>query len=111
MSEGLPAWVASGNNNNINTTSNGTTRNKVMNSRDPSTKAMGKMDASGLDSVADKTQYIADQLRRIYEKSVLPVEKRYRYDYFYESPYMTAVEFDGTCVRLYTVTIRIASKL
>jgi hypothetical protein len=49
------------------------------------------------DEVADRTALIAARLKQIYKKAVLPVEKKYRYDYFYESPLMTDVEFDGTC--------------
>ena len=48
-----------------------------------------------LDDAADRTQQIANRLKDIYTKSVHPVEKRYRYDYFFESPYLTDVEFDG----------------
>ena len=45
--------------------------------------------------LADRTNVITGKLKQIYRKSVLPVEKRYKYDYFYESPLMTDVEFDG----------------
>jgi len=38
---------------------------------------------------------IAAKLKNIYRKAVLPVEKRYKYDYFYESPLLTDVEFDA----------------
>lgn len=47
------------------------------------------------DEVADRTSIITARLKTIYRKTVLPVEKRYRYDYFYESPLLTDVEFDG----------------
>lgn len=50
-----------------------------------------------MDEVADRTAVIADRLKGLYSKSVHPVEKRYQYDYFFESPFMTDVEFDGTC--------------
>ncbi|KAL3941086.1 MAG: hypothetical protein SGBAC_004493 [Bacillariaceae sp.] len=43
----------------------------------------------------DRTNVITGKLKQIYRKSVLPVEKRYKYDYFYESPLMTDVEFDA----------------
>lgn len=48
-----------------------------------------------MDEVADRTAVIANRLKEIYSKSVHPVEKRYSYDYFFESPFMTDVEFDG----------------
>jgi EH domain-containing protein 1 len=49
----------------------------------------------GGDEIADRTAVITARLKTIYRKTVLPVEKRYRYDYFYESPLLTDVEFDG----------------
>ena len=48
----------------------------------------------GADEIADRTANIAAHLKRLYRKSVLPVEKKYRYDYFYDSPLLTDVEFD-----------------
>ena len=48
-----------------------------------------------MDEVADRTAVIAGRLKELYAKSVHPVEKRYQYDYFFESPFMTDVEFDG----------------
>jgi hypothetical protein len=51
----------------------------------------------GTDETADRTAMIAGRLKEIYKKSVYPVEKKYQYDYFYESPLMTDVEFDGEC--------------
>eukprot|EP00977_Amphora_coffeiformis_P007169 scaffold1564_cov174-Amphora_coffeaeformis.AAC.7 len=50
-----------------------------------------------MDEVADRTAIIANRLKDLYAKSVHPVEKRYQYDYFFESPFLTDVEFDGTC--------------
>jgi N-terminal EH-domain containing protein len=47
------------------------------------------------DEIADRTTLITGRLKSIYRKTVLPVEKRYRYDYFYESPLLTDCEFDG----------------
>lgn len=47
------------------------------------------------DDVADRTARVSARLKQIYRKSVLPVEKRYRYDYFYESPFLSDVEFDS----------------
>lgn len=49
------------------------------------------------DETTDRTAVVSSQLKRIYKKAVLPVEKRYKYDYFYDSPLLTDVEFDGTC--------------
>lgn len=58
--------------------------------------AAGGAPAAGSgDEIADRTSVITARLKTIYRKSVLPVEKRYSYDYFYESPLMTDVEFDG----------------
>jgi N-terminal EH-domain containing protein len=48
----------------------------------------------GADEIADRTANIAAHLKKIYRKSILPVEKKYRYDYFYDSPLLTDVEFD-----------------
>ena len=45
--------------------------------------------------IADRTSVITARLKTIYRKTVLPVEKRYQYDYFFESPLLTDVEFDG----------------
>jgi hypothetical protein len=47
------------------------------------------------DEITDRTNIITAKLKTIYRKTVLPVEKRYKYDYFYESPYLSDVEFDG----------------
>uniref|UniRef100_A0A7S2YG94 Calmodulin n=1 Tax=Entomoneis paludosa TaxID=265537 RepID=A0A7S2YG94_9STRA len=63
-------------------------------------KAKSKKEIAGgnpgqMDEVADRTAMIADRLKHVYKKSVEPVEKRYRYDYFFESPFLTDVEFDS----------------
>jgi hypothetical protein len=47
------------------------------------------------DELTGRTAVITARLKQVYRKSVYPVEKRYKYDYFYESPLMTDVEFDG----------------
>eukprot|EP00567_Pseudictyota_dubia_P012335 CAMPEP_0197441728 /NCGR_PEP_ID=MMETSP1175-20131217/7931_1 /TAXON_ID=1003142 /ORGANISM="Triceratium dubium, Strain CCMP147" /LENGTH=581 /DNA_ID=CAMNT_0042972057 /DNA_START=124 /DNA_END=1869 /DNA_ORIENTATION=- len=47
------------------------------------------------DDVADRTAMVSARLKQIYKKSVYPVEKRHRYDFFYESPFLTDVEFDS----------------
>jgi GTPase SAR1 family protein len=52
-------------------------------------------ESGGGGELADRTNVITGKLKQIYRKSVLPVEKRYKYDYFYESPLMTDVEFDA----------------
>jgi hypothetical protein len=44
----------------------------------------------------DRTLKVCARLRELYQKSILPVEKRYRYDYFFDSPLLSDVEFDGT---------------
>jgi len=49
----------------------------------------------GGDEIADRTSVITGRLKTIYRKTVLPVEKKYKYDYFYESPLLTDVEFDA----------------
>lgn len=64
-------------------------------SSSPSPGSPGGGDGGQADSLADRTAMIANRLKSIYKKAVLPVEKKYRYDYFYESPFMTDVEFDG----------------
>ena len=46
--------------------------------------------------LAERTHTIATKLKAIYKKSIMPVEKRFRYDYFYDSPIMNDIEFDGT---------------
>jgi hypothetical protein len=56
--------------------------------------------APAADVVEDKNALIYARLKQIYRAAVLPVEKRYRYDYFYESPFMSDVEFDGKKVAI-----------
>lgn len=43
----------------------------------------------------DRTALISARLKQLYSKSILPVEKKYKYDYFFESPLLSDVEFDG----------------
>lgn len=43
----------------------------------------------------DKTAMVSAKLKSIYTKAVLPIEKRYKYDYFFESPFLSDVEFDA----------------
>ena len=63
---------------------------------------MGKSSAEDL---ADRTAKVSAHLKQIYRKAVLPVEKRFRYDYFYESPFLTDVEFDCELIFLYIRTM------
>jgi len=53
------------------------------------------LDAGGGDSNKNRTDIVQTRLKQIYKKAVLPVEKRFRYDYFYESPFLSDVEFDS----------------
>lgn len=46
-------------------------------------------------SLEDRTNIISSKLKALYAKSVLPAEKAYRYDYFFESPLLSDVEFDS----------------
>jgi hypothetical protein len=48
----------------------------------------------GMESSEDRTLVIASRLKLIYAKSILPIEKKFRYDYFFESPLLSDVEFD-----------------
>lgn len=43
----------------------------------------------------DRSAIVSSRLKAIYRKAVLPLEKRFRYDYFYESPILKDVEFDS----------------
>lgn len=52
--------------------------------------------AGGAEEAADRASVITGRLKSIYRKTVLPVEKRFKYDYFYESPFLSDSEFDGT---------------
>ena len=61
---------------------------------DGSSRAAGSTAGGGRDELAERTAMLSARLKQIYKKSVLPVEKRHRYDYFYESPFLTDVEFD-----------------
>lgn len=60
----------------------------------PAVKASAEAAGGSVDEVADRTLIITGRLKAIYRKSVLPVEKRFKYDYFYESPFLSDVEFD-----------------
>lgn len=48
-----------------------------------------------IDQTADRTAIVAARLKKLYKSSVYPVEKKYRYDYFFESPLLSDVEFDA----------------
>eukprot|EP00571_Detonula_confervacea_P006050 CAMPEP_0172313864 /NCGR_PEP_ID=MMETSP1058-20130122/21151_1 /TAXON_ID=83371 /ORGANISM="Detonula confervacea, Strain CCMP 353" /LENGTH=551 /DNA_ID=CAMNT_0013027587 /DNA_START=111 /DNA_END=1766 /DNA_ORIENTATION=+ len=47
------------------------------------------------DEVINKTNKVSAKLKAIYKDNILPSEKRYQYDFFYESPFLTDVEFDA----------------
>eukprot|EP00580_Thalassiosira_gravida_P018993 CAMPEP_0201669894 /NCGR_PEP_ID=MMETSP0494-20130426/25125_1 /ASSEMBLY_ACC=CAM_ASM_000839 /TAXON_ID=420259 /ORGANISM="Thalassiosira gravida, Strain GMp14c1" /LENGTH=548 /DNA_ID=CAMNT_0048150777 /DNA_START=226 /DNA_END=1872 /DNA_ORIENTATION=+ len=47
------------------------------------------------DDAINKTSIVSTKLKAIYKDNILPAEKRYRYDFFYESPHLTDVEFDA----------------
>ena len=47
------------------------------------------------DEVISRTNKVSTKLKAIYKDNILPAEKRYRYDFFYESPHLTDVEFDA----------------
>lgn len=51
--------------------------------------------ANSEDSLAIRTANVSARLKSIYKKSILPVEKRFQYDYFFESPFLTDIEFDS----------------
>lgn len=61
---------------------------------------------AGPDEIADRTSVITGKLKTIYRKTVLPVEKKYSYDYFYESPLLTDIEFDGTSNEIVLMAMR-----
>jgi hypothetical protein len=61
----------------------------------PAIQASAAASAGGGDQTTDRTSVIAARLKTLYRKTVLPVEKRFKYDYFYESPFLSDVEFDG----------------
>lgn len=44
---------------------------------------------------AERSTKVQARLKQIYKKAILPVEKRFRYDYFYESPFLSDTEFDS----------------
>eukprot|EP00579_Thalassiosira_antarctica_P015439 CAMPEP_0201942934 /NCGR_PEP_ID=MMETSP0903-20130614/49987_1 /ASSEMBLY_ACC=CAM_ASM_000552 /TAXON_ID=420261 /ORGANISM="Thalassiosira antarctica, Strain CCMP982" /LENGTH=552 /DNA_ID=CAMNT_0048485465 /DNA_START=84 /DNA_END=1742 /DNA_ORIENTATION=+ len=50
---------------------------------------------SSADVAINQTISVSTKLKAIYKDNILPAEKRYRYDFFYESPYLTDVEFDA----------------
>ena len=48
-----------------------------------------------LDANAERTAVICASLKSLYAKYVFPLEKKYNYDFFFESPLLTDAEFDG----------------
>lgn len=85
MSETPPSWATQ--------QATGSVRKSGSSAR-KSTTPSSPPQATG-DETVDRTAIVSAQLKRIYKKAVLPVEKRYKYDYFYDSPLLTDVEFDG----------------
>jgi len=65
------------------------------NSYRPGTAAASTAGGSGGNEMGDRSTLVQTELKKIYKKAVLPVEKRFRYDYFYESPFLSDVEFDS----------------
>lgn len=59
------------------------------------TSMAGGGGGAGADEAVNKTQRVSAQLKAIYKDNILPAEKRYQYDYFYESPFLSDVEFDA----------------
>ena len=90
-----PSWASEpGPRPAMNATSSSSRKSKKKLGGNSPTAAASKAE---MDEVADRTAVIAGRLKDLYAKSVYPVEKRYQYDYFFESPFMTDVEFDGMC--------------
>lgn len=54
-----------------------------------------KTEAAAIDENAERSSAVQTRLKNIYKRTVLPVEKRFQYDYFYESPFLSDVEFDA----------------
>lgn len=48
-----------------------------------------------LDVNAERTAVICATLKSLYSKYVFPLEKKYQYDYFFESPFLSDAEFDA----------------
>lgn len=57
--------------------------------------AKTSMTGGNADEATNKTNKVSAKLKAIYKDNILPAEKRYRYDFFYESPFLTDVEFDS----------------
>ena len=57
--------------------------------------AQSNMNPNVQDEVISKTNKVSHKLKEMYKNNILPAEKRYRYDFFYESPHLTDVEFDN----------------
>ena len=54
-----------------------------------------KMPLTSNDEASNKASIVAGKLKAIYKTNILPAEKRYQYDFFYESPFLTDTEFDA----------------
>jgi len=57
--------------------------------------ASAAMGSQAMQDAANRTARVAAKLKEIYKRSVLPLEKKYQYDYFYDSPFLSDVEFDA----------------
>lgn len=69
-----------------------------LDSASPAVQASAAAAGGASEETADRTSVITGRLKTLYRKTVLPVEKRYKYDFFYESPFLSDTEFDGTCL-------------
>ena len=66
-----------------------------LDSTSPAVQASAAAAGGSPDETGDRTSVITGRLKTLYRKTVLPVEKRFKYDYFYESPFLSDTEFDG----------------
>lgn len=60
------------------------------------------------ESTEDRTLLIAARLKQLYARAILPIEKKYRYDYFFDSPLLSDVEFDGESSARWSHSLRCA---
>lgn len=59
----------------------------------------------------DRTAMVSARLKALYSKHILPIEKRYQYEFFFESPLLSDVEFDGMIYMLATLVFWLNSHL
>ena len=79
-------------------------------------QTMSQPNTATMDSTSERSSKVQARLKTIYRKTVLPVEKRFQYDYFYESPFLSDVEFDceflsWTIVRLCLLFFRVLCRV